>query len=171
MEEWKTIIQFPNYKVSNYGNILSINYRNTNKPKIMSINIINDYPQINFRNDKLKKSIKIHRLVAQYFISNPNNYPCVNHIDGNKTNNNISNLEWCTYSHNLKHSFKIGLSFISETTKLKLKELHALKVIDTKTNIIYNSIGDAAKVFNLNRRTLNDYLLGRRTNKTTLKFK
>ncbi len=47
----------------------------------------------------------VHRLVAELFIENPNNYPCVNHIDNNSTNNNVKNLEWCTYQHNTQMAF------------------------------------------------------------------
>jgi hypothetical protein len=47
----------------------------------------------------------IHRLIAENFISNPNDLPCVNHIDGDKENNSIENLEWCTYSHNIQHAY------------------------------------------------------------------
>ena len=51
----------------------------------------------------------VHRLVAKTFIINPNNLPQVNHIDGNKLNNAISNLEWCDNSYNQKHAYKLGL--------------------------------------------------------------
>lgn len=51
----------------------------------------------------------VHRIVATCFIENPNNLPCINHKDGNKLNNDICNLEWCTYSENIKHAYKIGL--------------------------------------------------------------
>lgn len=61
----------------------------------------------------------IHRLVAEYFIDNPGALPCVNHKDGNKSNNDISNLEWCSYSQNMKHAVKTGL-FIKER---KIKDL------------------------------------------------
>lgn len=51
----------------------------------------------------------VHRLVAQVFIENKDNKPCVNHIDGNKSNNNINNLEWVTYSENNRHAYRTGL--------------------------------------------------------------
>ena len=55
------------------------------------------------------KQYRVHRLVSEAFIPNPNNLPCVNHKDGNKQNNSVDNLEWVTYSENTIHSFKTGL--------------------------------------------------------------
>lgn len=55
------------------------------------------------------KNRLLHRLLAQTFIPNPDNLPCINHIDGNKLNNDLSNLEWCTYSYNERHAYKTGL--------------------------------------------------------------
>ncbi|MCK5609791.1 NUMOD4 motif-containing HNH endonuclease [Candidatus Pacearchaeota archaeon] len=57
----------------------------------------------------MKKNTLLHRLIALHFIPNPNDYPCVNHMDGVKTNNNISNLEWCTHKQNMRHGYDTGL--------------------------------------------------------------
>ena len=62
-----------------------------------------------YDNDRKGKIKSVHRLVAETFLENKNNYPVVNHIDGNKQNNNVNNLEWCTISHNVRESFRLGL--------------------------------------------------------------
>ena len=67
------------------------------------------YYQINLCINGKCKTFKLHRIIATAFIANPNNLPCVNHIDGNKLNNSLSNLEWVTYSDNTKHAVKTGL--------------------------------------------------------------
>ena len=64
------------------------------------------YYVVGVSQNKKHKLLYIHRLVAELFIENPNNYPCVNHIDNNKTNNAIENLEWCTFSHNIKVAYR-----------------------------------------------------------------
>ena len=68
------------------------------------------YYVISLVKNKIKKQLRIHRLVAQAFIPNPDNLPQVNHKDGNKQNNCVDNLEWCTGKHNIKESWRLGLS-------------------------------------------------------------
>lgn len=67
------------------------------------------YREVLFSENGKTKNYLVHRLIAETFIPNPDNLPFVNHIDGNKTNNRVENLEWCTRSENTKHSYKIGL--------------------------------------------------------------
>jgi hypothetical protein len=67
------------------------------------------YLKIDLSTDGQNKNYAIHRLVAEVYHSNPDNLPQVNHIDGDKSNNHISNLEWCNNSHNQKHAYQIGL--------------------------------------------------------------
>lgn len=105
-EVWKDIPGFEGrYQISNLGNIKSINWRNTNKERLM---VPQDnghgYKWIGLRDGSpIKKQFYIHRLVAQAFIPNPNNLPQVNHKDGNTKNNCVDNLEWCTANYNLSY--------------------------------------------------------------------
>lgn len=62
------------------------------------------YRVVSLTKDMIKKDCKVHRLVALTFLPNPNDYECVNHIDGNKLNNSVSNLEWCSKGHNNRHA-------------------------------------------------------------------
>lgn len=99
------------YQVSNYGRVKSLtrNVKNNSvlREKILKNNIRkNKYCQVNLYKNTIYKKISIHRLVIGTFILNLENKPCVNHIDGNPTNNRLDNLEWCTYSENIQHSFK-----------------------------------------------------------------
>lgn len=115
MEIWKEL-EILNYYISNYGNLKKENYRFRKKPTNKTILIKptikeNGYLQVTLYDKISKKSEKkyVHRLVAQAFIPNPNNLPCVNHIDGNKQNNRVDNLEWCSYKQNMEHAVKTGL--------------------------------------------------------------
>ena len=75
------------------------------------------YMLVDMRKNGKRYMRLVHRLVADAFIPNPNNLPQINHKDGNKSNNCIDNLEWCTYKQNIIHSWKNGLSHISEEHK------------------------------------------------------
>lgn len=68
--------------------------------KKLKPNNVHGYLQLDLRINKLRKTIYVHRLMAECFIENKDNKPCVNHIDGNKLNNQVKNLEWCTHKEN-----------------------------------------------------------------------
>lgn len=99
------------------------------------------YRKVSPRINGKKYQLKVHRLVALKYIPNPNNYKQINHIDGNKLNNNINNLEWCTAKHNIAHAHKSGLA-TNDHLKKKVKQ------IDVNTGAIiktYNSYREASK--------------------------
>ena len=105
-EIWKDIEGFEGlYQVSNLGNVKSlvdsngVSREKIRKPSICS----NGYLQVILYKNKTIKHFSVHRLVAIAFIPNPNNLPCVNHIDECKTNNVASNLEWCTHKENINY--------------------------------------------------------------------
>jgi len=114
----------------------------------------------------LRKQFRINRLVAEAFIPNPDNKPEVNHIDGDKTNNHVNNLEWVTREENQQHAVKTGLRVMPKRSKSPL----AKKIIDDSTGVIYNCIEDAADSIQMGRYTLGNMLSGHRKNKTTMRY-
>jgi hypothetical protein len=113
-----------------------------------------------------------HRLIAELYIPNPENKEQVNHIDGDKSNNCISNLEWCTISENIKHAFDTGLNKTSPERLLLLKLKRSKKVINTKTGEIYQSAKEASRFLSINYSVLSEMLSenGKLKNKTSLKY-
>ena len=105
MKEWREIDGFPNYMVSNTGEIKSLNYNKTGKEKVLIPHkLSNGYLGINLYDDNKRSCyLLIHRLVAQAFLPNPNGYSIINHKDENRSNNSVNNLEWCSYKYNLNY--------------------------------------------------------------------
>lgn len=145
-EEWKPIIGYEGiYEISSFGNYRRIcvtqggsvgnrYIRNTGyKRKGLQ------YKKLRLQVNKIVKNLYVHRVVATSFIPNPDNKPYVNHIDGNITNNYVTNLEWCTQKENVHHALSNNLTKVGEdstisklknkdiifirSSKLKLKEL------------------------------------------------
>lgn len=116
-EIWKDLIyQGVNYgerfKISNTGKI-----KNKKTDNILKLNVgKTGYYQVNVSlgNRKSKKLFKLHKALAETFIPNPDSLPFVNHIDGNKLNNSLDNLEWCTHRYNVIHAFEHNLIDVSK---------------------------------------------------------
>lgn len=115
MEEWKDIKGYEGkYQISSLGNVKSLiswtGDKYIKRDKILrGVLNKNGYLYVGLSKDGKVKKEKINRLVAEAFIDNPYALPVTNHKDGNKQNNCVSNLEWCSYSDNLKHAYKTGL--------------------------------------------------------------
>ena len=169
-EIWKDIENYDEcYQVSNKGRIKSLSrIVKSNKPRFINDKILTPtisqggYFRVHLKT-KIRRVMLVHRLVAKAFIPNVDNKKEVNHIDGNKINNNLSNLEWCTRSENMKHIYRIGLH-----TQVRGKNAAAVKVIDTSNGIILGCVTDAAIYAGLKRKTLSAMLSGQNNNKTTL---
>lgn len=129
-EEWKDIKGYEGkYQVSNLGRVKSLDYQGKKREIILKPGINKGYYQVGLYKYAMCKSLYIHRLVAETFIENPNNLPCINHKDENKLNNRVDNLEFCTQKYNNRYS--------------KIKKVGCYK--DNKLIKIYDAIIDTEK--------------------------
>lgn len=101
----------------------------------------NSHLQINGKS----KTYLLHRIIAICFVPNPDNKPCVNHIDGNRSNNEVSNLEWCTYKENTRHAMKLGTFHVGETVRTSFLKEHQVKEIKSmrEQGIKFKDIADS----------------------------
>lgn len=125
----------------------------------------NGYYTVGLQINKKKKVFFVHRLVAEYFVAPKKDNLQVNHIDGNKTNNDFRNLEWVTPSQNTKHAYDNGLNI---NVIKAIKKSNSKKVCDLSTGIVYDSAKDAAICKRINYGTLRNKLNGHDKNNTTL---
>lgn len=132
-EIWKPISEFEDlYEVSNYGNVrakdryvnTATGIRHYKSRMLIQEKTRDGHYRVALCNAGYKKRILVHRLVASAFIPNPNNYPVINHIDGNPANNYVSNLEWTTIQENVLHAYKLGLLDITKT-----KEANSIPIV------------------------------------------
>lgn len=164
------------YSISNFGNVRSNTVSSFDtrgrlrlkKGKSLSLkgNVLG-YPVVNISGYGMRKQHKVHQLVAKFFIPNPNNLPIINHKDGNKSNNHIDNLEWCTYSENNLHAFQVLKR--KPVKNFNEKNGYSKRVKDTKTGIVYESLKEVERQgivefsYSLTRAMLNGQVVNRTT--------
>jgi hypothetical protein len=151
------------YQVSNMGRILRkvriitpikfgkvVRIRFDQKIVVQCIGLKKDsYYLVKFNVDKISTFFKVHRLVAQHFISNPNNKPCVNHKNGVKTDNRVENLEWCTHDENMAHAWATGLFGSrkgSVNANSKLNEENVLEIRSLSHSLSVRQLSEKFKV-------------------------
>lgn len=107
--EGKSLDAFPNYIITNDGQVYSKSHE-----QYMSLKENSGYQYVKLYNEKLKKDFSVHYLVAKIYIENPENLPMINHKDCQRNNNKVANLEWVTYSENMKHKVNKRQEFEEE---------------------------------------------------------
>ena len=143
-QEWAKIVGFSDYLVSNDGCVRNVLTGYELKPMTRSSTC--PYLSVLLTSDDGKRKHKnIHRLVAEAFIENPHNKPCVNHKDGNKQNNMATNLEWVTHSENDLHAYRMGLRHTNPNHILLAIDATRRPVRNKTTGEAFRSITDAAK--------------------------
>ena len=149
----KKIPEYELYWVSPKGKIFTY-LRGFFEEFKLSINNRNGYAYVNLFNRKNNKheSHRFHRLIAKMFIPNPENKPVVNHIDGNKLNNNVSNLEWATISENTQHAFDNGLAK-NDIGEQDSQSFPIDLIKDDNSIIHYGSCGEAQRITGISKST------------------
>jgi hypothetical protein len=177
MEElWKDIEGYEGYyQVSNHGRVKSLErvIESNGGPQYVQPSILEGklsrkgYRYFHFRKDGKERNCYVHRLVASAFLANNQSKPEVNHIDGNKDNNHILNLEWVTKSENMQHAVRTGLSIPNNELA---SEARRKKVINIITGKLYQSAKSAAEENGLVYSTLKSRLNGSQKNNTSLRY-
>lgn len=151
MEQWEFVKGFENYLVSSLGNVKTIN----GKLRKVVYDSKNDYGYVELWKNNKGKKFRIHRLVAETFIPNTLGKEQVNHIDGDKKNNCVSNLEWVTPKENIRHAIENDLSSIKYGSKNLASKLKEEDVKYIRENARINkSAKELSEIYNVSTTTI-----------------
>lgn len=166
-EEWRDIKGYEGkYQISNMGNVKSLNYHRGTKERILiprfPSNPRNEYGYVMLSKNNKVQQFKLHRLVAEYFVPNPENKPYVNHKDGDKRNNNYKNLEWVTPLENNLHAYNIlgkhpmrGFKFDKNKNSKKVAQFYVSPDNYEYHIATYANAAAASLINNINERSIN----------------
>ena len=127
----KPILNYPNYFITEQGQVWS-----QHSKKFLTLSLHKDgYLYVSLNKNNVRKTFAVHKLVAQAFLPNLNNYPVINHKNENKQDNRVENLEWCTQSYNINYGNSL----------LQRSETQGKPVKCIETGKIYYSLGEASR--------------------------
>lgn len=161
-EIWREVSNNPNYRVSNSGRIMRVDTQHEKVPRRDT----NGYYTTDLYHNGRAQKVRVHRVVAQEFIPNPDNKSDINHKDGNKNNNSVDNLEWVTKSENMLHAYRTGLVKPHATYGMRGHKnpnggRKGIGVRIVETDEEFSSIKECADSFNGSDRAICECLRGR----------
>lgn len=159
--EWRTVVEYERYEVNQFGDIRHKQRKHVLSPRPNAAG----YLYVAFNIEGHRKNFAVHRIVANAFIPNPNNYSEVNHIDSNKTNNCVENLEWVDSSQNKKHAYQ---KQENKTCRGKMVEQYSLQDEYIRT---FNSVSEAAQFLGCSVGAISNCCLGRTKTSQGYKWK
>jgi hypothetical protein len=176
-EIWKSVVGYENlYEVSSFGRVRSVDRTTIGKTAFSDDSLYHfkgkilkqgnrktsgmPYKQVVLYKNKEHKTVAVHRLVAEAFIPNPDNLPQVNHKDENPSNNNVSNLEWCTCKYNVNY----GTATDRRALKTRNNAYNQKPVICLNTNIVYRNSCEAERKTGIKANTIRECCKGNYSN-------
>lgn len=153
MERWKDINNYEElYQISNYGRVKSKYRKGTYGKTVKQWEDKHGYLIVYLSKNGIRKRFKVHRLVAQAFIENPNDYPIINHKDENKQNNKVDNLEWCTHMYNNNYG----------TKRKRISKSNSRPVLCIELNMIFYGCREAERKTDIRQCNISQCCNGKR---------
>lgn len=151
-EGYVNIPGFDGYMVNKHGSVIRIYCNGTKWKEVKGFVNVHGYVKVGLRKDNKTYHTSVHRIVAELFIPNPNGYDVINHIDEDKTNNDYTNLEWCTIQYNNTYK-SANNKYIDKRKTIIVKD------VINNTEIKYESIWNCSKSMNINSGTIKEKLV------------